>query len=479
MKVNASTITELGRGFQLDLFHELITDTKFGETVIDKLEASHFNVEAYQKLIIILKKYFEKHETILNFPNLKTEIQMQVPESTLRLQLIDTVVEIESIKVTNKNVQEFATKFVKLQTLKNVLQEISKKVEKGHVEDYDLIEKKLKDALIFKEVEDAITIYHELDDVLADDYREPIPTGIEGIDEIMNGGLAKQELALVIAPLGVGKTSFLTKVANTAYQSGKNVLQIFFEDKAKPIQRKHYSIMSKIPTNDLGLNREAVTNRVRHIETKLKKKYDNNLFLQKLPADGVTITKIKNIIKKLNAKGHKIDLLILDYVDCLSLERETSGTEEWSNEGKIMRLLETMIEEMDVACWTATQGNRSSTGADVVKTENMGGSLKKAQIAHFIMSIAKGLEQKEANLATIAILKNRLGKDGMVFENCVFNNGTLEIDTGNRVTINGMEKEKEKKIIEKNTKEYRALLEARLLEEKNNQNAEENNNIGE
>ena len=33
------------------------------------------------------------------------------------------------------------------------------------------------------------------------------------------------------------------------------------------------------------------------------------------------------------------------------------------------------------------------------------------------------------NLATIAITKSRLGKDGVVFENCKFNNQLLEIDT--------------------------------------------------
>jgi replicative DNA helicase len=456
--MKATSPTDLGRGFQLDLFYEIITDTKFGETVIDKLEASHFNVEAYQKLVVILKKYYEKHETILNFPNLKTEIKMQVPESTLRSQIIDTVIEIENKKITNKNVQEFATKFVKLQTLKHVLQDISKKVDKGFVDDYDIIEKKLKDALVFKETEDSITLYHDLENVLADDYREPMPTGIEGIDEIMNGGLAKQELALVIAPLGVGKTTYLTKVANAAYMSGKNVLQVFCEDKEKAIQRKHYSILSKIPLSELAINKEAVINRANHTKEKLSKEYGNELFLQKLPADGVTILKIKNIIKKLNAKGYKIDMLVLDYVDCISLEKEVAGSEEWSNEGKIMRQLEAMIEEMDVACWTATQGNRASTAVEVVKTENMGGSLKKAQIAHFIMSIGKTLEQKEAGVATISILKNRLGKDGMVFQNCTFDNANLKIDTMNKITINGMEKEKEKIVIERNRAKYQQFL---------------------
>ena len=140
-----TSIIDLGRNFQLDLFSEIIIDPKFGETIIERLEPTHFSVDVYQKLIVILKKYYEKHETILNFPNLRTEIDLQVPRDqvALKAQILDTVDEIEKKKVTNKNVQEFSSKFCKLQSLKNVLGEINKKVERGIVDDYDQIEKGL------------------------------------------------------------------------------------------------------------------------------------------------------------------------------------------------------------------------------------------------------------------------------------------------------------------------------------------------
>jgi hypothetical protein len=73
----------------------------------------------------------------------------------------------------------------------------------------------------------------------------------------------------------------------------------------------------------------------------------------------------------------------------------------------------------------------------------MGGSIKKAQVGHVIISIAKSLQQKEMNLATIAITKSRIGRDGIVFENCKFNNEFLEIDTEQSVTFLGLEEKKE------------------------------------
>ncbi len=461
-------LSDFGPEFQLDLFHEIIVDPKFGETVIETLDIIHFKTEAFQKILFQLKNYYNKYEgAIMTFPVLRSQINMEIPDMTYRAQILDTIDEIENRTVTNKNIQEYVTKFCKMQSLKHVIQEISKKVEKGVVEEYDQIEKRLKDALIFKETQDSITLFQDMDNVLSDDYRDPIASGIDGIDQIMAGGLSVGELALVIAPLGVGKTTYLTKVANQAYLDGRNVLQVFFEDKEKAIQRKHFTLLTGIELSKISdpEHRDLVKARLEGFKNTLNTSdgKKNNLFLQKLPADGVTVTKIKNIIKKLNSKGHKIDLLVLDYVDCISLEKEYASTtnDEWASEGRVMRLLETMIEEVGVACWTATQGNRASTSVEVVKTENMGGSLKKAQIAHFIMSIGKTLEQKEAGVATISILKNRLGRDGMIFPNCKFDNGLLKIDTEDQISEKGFEVQKAQNQVVKQRTMYNQLLNER------------------
>jgi hypothetical protein len=89
-----------------------------------------------------------------------------------------------------------------------------------------------------------------------------------------------------------------------------------------------------------------------------------------------------------------------------------------------------MLAELDIAGWTAVQGNRSSIGANVVEANQMGGSIKKGQIGHFIVSIAKTLDQKENGTATMAILKSRFGKDGIIFEDITFDNAKIQIDMG-------------------------------------------------
>ena len=165
--------------------------------------------------------------------------------------------------------------------------------------------------------------------------------------------------------------------------------------------------------------------------------------MKKLASDTVTMNQIKNQVRKMIAEGNKVDMIILDYIDCIVPDKNLG--DEWKSEGSVMRAFEAMCHEMNLVGWTATQGNRSSISSEVVTTDQMGGSIKKAQVGHVIISVAKSLQQKEMKLATIAITKSRIGDDGVVFENCKFDNAMIEIDTESTTTFLGLEEQKEER----------------------------------
>jgi hypothetical protein len=254
----------------------------------------------------------------------------------------------------------------------------------------------------------------------------------------MGGGLSKGELGVILAPFGVGKTTLVTRMANTAYNAGYNVVQIFFEDNPKVIQRKHLTCWTEIPLNDLSEYKDEI----KEVLPKFQNK-KGNLILKKMSSDGTTIPHIKQYLKKLISSGIKPDIIFVDYIDCVQPTKQFK--DEYSGEGNVMRQFETMISELDVVGWTAIQGNRSSIGAELVEANMMGGSIKKGQIGHFIVSVAKTLEQKEEGRATLAILKSRFGKDGVVFEDIVFDNGTLVVDTNDSRDVTFLQREKNEK----------------------------------
>jgi len=121
-----------------------------------------------------------------------------------------------------------------------------------------------------------------------------------------------------------------------------------------------------------------------------------------------------------------------------------------------MRQFETLLFEFNIAGWTAVQGNRSSIKSEVVEADQIGGSIKKGQIGHFIVSIAKSLDQKENGTATMAILKSRFGKDGIVFSDIKFDNARIQIDM-NQDHV-GMTRTEHKKEQQKDENEYVASL---------------------
>jgi replicative DNA helicase len=325
-------------------------------------------------------------------------------------------------------------------------------IDGGEFENYDTLEELVRDALLVGNKDTSMMdVFSNLDQVLDEDYRHPIPMGIPGIDKLLKGGLAKGEIGVILAPTGVGKSTVLTKISNHAFNLGFNVLQIFFEDNPKVIQRKHYILWTKIHPDDLSDRKEEVMTKVKHIEESMP----NKLMLKKLPSDTVTMLQIKNQIRKMIADGTKVDMVVLDYIDCVVPDKNLG--DEWKSEGSVMRGFEAMCHELSLVGWTATQGNRSSISSEVVTTDQMGGSIKKAQVGHVIISVAKTLQQKELKLATIAITKSRIGDDGVVFENCKFDNAMIDIDTESTTTFLGLEEQKE----ERQRQRVKELLEKR------------------
>jgi replicative DNA helicase len=401
----------------------------------------------------MIKEYNQKWDSVPTFDTLEQIAKSEFQQENVVKVVIDTIKKIKEAQLSGGEfVQEKALKFCKQQELQKAITKAQKVIDGGEFENYDTLEEMIREALQVGVRDDGmLNVFSNLDDVLNEDFRHPIPMGIPGIDKLLKGGLAKGEIGVVLAPTGVGKSTFLTKIANHGFNLGYNVLQIFFEDNPKVIQRKHFTLWTKVHPDDMSNKKDEVIKKVRHIENTM----ENQLILEKLPSDTMTMSQIKNLVRKKIAEGVKIDMILLDYIDCVVPEKNLG--DEWKSEGSVMRAFEAMCHELSLAGWTATQGNRSSISSEVVTTDQMGGSIKKAQVGHVIISVAKTLQQKEMKLATIAITKSRIGDDGIIFENCKFDNGMLDIDTESSVTFLGHEEQKE----ENNRQRIKDLLEKR------------------
>lgn len=423
----------LGTSFQQALIKAIIEDKKYGETIIDVIESKYFDNNSFRFITQHIKELYTKYSKIPNYDSLCQKIVLEMgSQESARIHL-DTIEAIKDKEDTEQLVKDEALNFCKQQNLRKELKKVTTIIDNGAFHEYQTIESIIQKALqVGIPPEESMDVFHDIDAALEKDNRQAIPTGIDGLDNMLKGGLGRGELGVVLAPTGTGKTTLLTKFSNTAYNHNFHVLQIFFEDNPANIKRKHFTIWTGIEPDEQPQRKEEVKGIVEGIQGRSK----GSLSLIKLPSDSITIAEIKSRVRKQISDGKPIDMLVIDYVDCISPERSNFG-EEWKGEGSVMRSLESMTSEFNIGIWTATQGNRGSISSEVVTTDQMGGSIKKAQIGHIVLSVGKTLEQKEHNLATMTLLKSRIGQDGVIWNNCKFDNRFIIIDTETQTTLLG------------------------------------------
>ena len=412
----------LGEDFQCKLVHAFVEDKEFFKDLCDIVDQNLFTDPNLKTLVGVMREYYKKRQSVPNY---------------------DTIKVLLAEKSHNATEKEFYDAFV----------DKIHKTGKGDVNDYDKCVELLNKALTQGINEDlGYGVFDNENETLSEDYRIAIPTGIKKIDETLEGGLGKGELGVIVGSSSFGKTSLTTAMASHAAtyscpqnnNDGYKVLQIVFEDRVKQIQRKHFGRITGIEAKDLS--KPAYIDLVRQQLEKYEDRetLQKNLRIIRLPSGEKTADDIKRLIIKLKNNGFSPDLVIVDYFECLLCKGESSD-DKWEKEGKTMRKFEAMAGELNIALWIPVQGTKDSLNAEVVTMDKAGGSFKKIQIAHIVMSIARTVEDIEQSLATIAILKNRAGQAGKVLNGVSFNNGTCRISTDNVEEYNSMFAMKEKK----------------------------------
>jgi hypothetical protein len=173
--------------------------------------------------------------------------------------------------------------------------------------------------------------------------------------------------------------------------------------------------------------KDVVKERVSEISSQY---VNGKLIIKRFPQEDTTIPKIRQWIDRYRKKtGIRFDMIIVDYLDCIESHKKTADQNQ--AELVIVKAFESMAADYDIPCWTALQTNRSGFSQDRVGHAQMGGSIKRAQKTHFLMSVNKTPEQKEAGLANVEILKARFAQDGQFFEDIIFSNDDVKISFGN------------------------------------------------
>lgn len=431
----------LGVDFQYKLIKAFVEEPGFFKELYPIVNQNVFSEALMRTFVGSLKDYFKEwdsspsYETMRILLNSKANTDIDIEQND---SFISHLKSLSSEGV--ETVKELATKFFRQQNLIKVSKTILEIACGGDIDKYDECQRLFDAAATIGEEEDeGFSIFDKEDEALSEDSVCAIPTGISHLDKILfGGGLNKGKVGLLIGSAGFGKTTFSTCVASHAAtcrvpqndNEGFKVLQIYFEDDDVDITRKHFSKITQVEARNLVKDKEIT----QQIKEQLKNYKDRelmrrNLRLKRFNTGTKKASDIENYIKKLRNRGFSPDLVIIDYFECLVPEKSSYNQDKsYERETITMRRIENIAKNLNIAIWIPTQGNRGSvTSPDVVTMDQVGGAFTKAQICQVVVSIARSLDDIDKNKATLAVLKNRNGKSGAIFEGIRYDNGTATI----------------------------------------------------
>jgi hypothetical protein len=204
-------------------------------------------------------------------------------------------------------------------------------------------------------------------------FGQRIPTGLPELDEATGGGVARKETWYFLAPPKGAKTTFLMRAALGAARRGFGVYVATFEmqdirmalrqDRAIARRSRDELIES---TDELEWAVDALrqTGGEIHIEA----------WPQQLPG---SVSAVKRRVEQLRKRGHRIDLVVLDYLHIMSPEK--AEHEKRHELTRVSREIGDMGKALDVAVWCAALVNRKAVDKAV---------LRKADIAEAFEVIA-------------------------------------------------------------------------------------------
>lgn len=421
------TLNHYGYSFQVKVLGALMSDKEFLAQSIDILLPSYFENKGLSWLIEQTFAYFKEYKFTPTLDVYKIQIS-NVKDEVLKTEIISTLKEgFKSVQSPDLiKIKETALEFCRHQEIKRAYED---SLDDFKAKRYESIAIKMTNAV----KKGQLTTDFGLDYLTDIDFRykvesEPqkVKTGFPVLDELTHGGLPKGNMGIIIAPSGIGKSWFLSKLGANALKQGNVVLHYTLELADVYTAKRYDSLLTGIPFDDLGYHIEQVK--------KVLSKFSGKLFIKQFHPSTLSIHGLEAHIEQHKLAGVKPDLVIIDYPELMKID--FTGTRDDKVLGQLYTDLRGMAGVHDYACWIVDQTNRSGTEQDIIGNASISNSYAKIFIADFVATLSRKPKDKVNNTARLHIAKNRLGSDGMTFP-CKFDTYQALIEIYNENTENG------------------------------------------
>tara|TARA_R110000765_G_scaffold39488_3_gene85856 strand:- start:3127 stop:4404 length:1278 start_codon:yes stop_codon:yes gene_type:complete len=388
------------------------SEENFLVQVIPMIKADYFEFPTHQKFYNILTDHYLSYRSLPSDDQILEEVKGLKSANELLSDYRDELLAVNSVDEKSIGNEEYyldlVEEFAKEQALKDAI-----------IKSLDLLKHK-KFGEIEAEFRSALTISRDVDlgtdyftnveerwerinsSSLDIQYQTPFPT----INEQLEGGMCAKELAMVVAPPGVGKSLFLANQGARSILDGKNVLYISLEMAEDRVAQRFDSIFTRIRQKELSGKVGTLRTRLDEISTTFKE--HGKLKIKEFPTKRLTIAALRAYLNQLqNYEDFVPDILIIDYLELLTTE---VGLAEYSAQERLAQELRGVAVENNILVWTATQTNREGRKVNIITDAELADSYGKIRVCDLVFSINQTEQEFDESKARLYVMKSRNGK---------------------------------------------------------------------
>ena len=235
-------------------------------------------------------------------------------------------------------------------------------------------------------------------------------TVLDTLNRELEGGLGEKEMAMVVAPPGVGKSIYLVNQGVQALMQNKKVLYISLEMSEDRIAQRFDSIMTLVPQKQLKASFTKVQKRLDLFKEKFP---ESQLMIKEFPTGLADINSIRSLLVQLhNYEEFSPDVLIIDYLELLRPTRE--GMAEYQAQQRIAEELRGLAVESNFLVWTATQTNRQGRSVKLITDAELADAYGKIRTCDYAISLNQTEEEFDDGQMRCYVMKSRNGKQRFV-----------------------------------------------------------------
>lgn len=460
-----NNLKKFGTAFQAKCLAAMLSDRAFLERIIDIVQPDYFETDAHKWVVKFVSGYFPTYRDIPTVPVFGCEvlkIQDAVMQMAVKEQIKMAYNEIAHAKDLTYVKEQFLA-FCRNQKLKNAIWESQVLLKEGN---YDGIWHAINEA---SKAGMERNIGHEylteMDQRMSAMAREVVKTNWSIIDTHLDGGLGKGELGFVVAPAGSGKSWFLARLGAEAMLQGKNVVHFTMELNEKYVGLRYDAIFTEVAFQEVRKNQPIIKKKLDEI----KAKGCGKLFIKYFPTKTASAATLKMHIDRLQLiTGVKIDFVVVDYADLLRPFMQERNSNSYNEAGNVYEELRSMLGELQVPGWTASQANRGVHEEEIIEAMGVADSYRKIMTGDFILSLSRKKEDKEQGTGRIYVMKNRFGPDGMWYP-CSFDASMGKVQIFEKNSVEGAEILAKVKSAEERMKEMFGKRFSQIQKEKDGQ----------